>query len=59
LTEPSAISRVVSEPSLMSAAVIDPSLMSLPSMSVLAAKAEPVVENTRAVMETTIEGVMR
>ena len=32
---------------------------SLPSMSVLAANAEPVVENTRAVIEMTIEGVMR
>jgi hypothetical protein len=58
LTDPAAISRVVSVPSLMSAAVMEPFLMSLPSISVLAAKAEPVVENTSAVMATAIEGVM-
>jgi hypothetical protein len=59
LIEPSAISRLESERSLMSAAVIDPFLMSPPSISVFAANAEPVVENTSAVIETTMEGEMR
>jgi hypothetical protein len=59
LIEPSSMSRVLSEPSLMSADVIEPFLMSAPSISVLAAKAEPVVENScLSIRRHSVEALM-